>query len=1246
MCYTPATYKRGFLAEVAFYTGREVVMTGPMRITLRWLAVFLAILAGGPTRSAAVTLLNSLTSNASGTINSTTYNTCIAPPPVTTFLTTAPQVWLYFEVNGAQNGDTALTKFYSPDGQTYNTSNVSVVLSHQCFAYALPLAGTAASRDTGTWTIRTFYNNSSTPLFTLNFVITPPAPILGASPSQLSFTTTTGASRPSQTFQVQNIGVGTLNWLASTTTSAGGNWLSISPTSGTAPSSVSVNVNSSSLQAGTYNGAVNLSMAGGGSMSTALSVPVQLTVNGTVAPDQNLNYSLTSTGTCSSSFYIAQATLAPGQPAGNYSLIVAVSQGLLAGGFNLGGAIGPHGTFPGFGQFKMPTNLPSAPVTIQINAQPLSSGSLSLIATVSQVTPTGNVLVQQFNGPPPLNFTTPNLTPATYYTVAVAGTAGSPSATFQMSMASALGGVPGAGGFEGGVVAGGYLTAGVTGYGGFCVPASQTVNVVQQGQASGYTAGAINVVMENSAGAQFAPIGLLPALTLAMSATPNPVASGGTVTYNLTVQNSGSGSAQGVVVSDTLPSGLTFVSCTASAGSCTHSGNAVTASLGALAANSSATVTIAALAPSVSASQAFTNTATVTTTSMQSSTSGNQTTSSLSVSPAAPAGFAIQSLSTTSPMPLTPLYITTTGLNVNAAVTVQFSNSAGFSLTQPALRVAANGTVSVAVPVYGSTNGQTSTATLSMVLKQGNQTTAPVTINVQDLPSVSSYGVKPGDISRAFLNYQGIAFGQRVNQLQAYKGLPGNKVNVASAMSDTMNLMNATLAARNDVDRITQTSSLVIGAGTLPSGTSLQFTQQSLDMMDRVFGMYLMQMRPVYSAAAARQASGVGKPVVHLERVGRSGKAKNRGAQAVTDPPATTLTTMESILNYITKGANVAGIANALQVTAKTDPTVLDKVLAVGGGVAGLIGLSSNPLAQEVSAGLGAVVSTISVLQDFGNMAGSLAFIMTATSMTDPSVLQDAQNDFNNATTKAGLDGVQTLLNIASLYTEGWAGSVSNYLQFEGDAEKILETGLNTGLQSAALVVTAKQIALDGGYVNDFTTAINLAAETVVPFVSSTLGFAEVSGVVNVANSLGVFSALSGVDVSSDYDSDDFGTIADPSGDYSMFIPLNDPQFDYRGADIQVVDPLTGDDLAYAPINLGSLNTTTVLQMPTLSGTCDDTDAGDPDGDDPDCDSIAPQSVKPRAGSMFQRTGTAPWLAPTRRPATRSLDRQDSQRPH
>ena len=81
-------------------------------------------------------------------------------------------------------------------------------------------------------------------------------------------------------------------------------------------------------------------------------------------------------------------------------------------------------------------------------------------------------------------------------------------------------------------------------------------------------------------------------LSLAQSDTPDPSLAGSGLTYTIEVRNKSSGLATGLVVTDTIPSGVLFVSAGATLGTCTRSGSTVTCRIPSLAAPSVATITL------------------------------------------------------------------------------------------------------------------------------------------------------------------------------------------------------------------------------------------------------------------------------------------------------------------------------------------------------------------------------------------------------------------------------------------------------------------------------------------------------------------------------------------------------------------------------------------------------------------------------------------------------------------------------
>jgi uncharacterized repeat protein (TIGR01451 family) len=82
-------------------------------------------------------------------------------------------------------------------------------------------------------------------------------------------------------------------------------------------------------------------------------------------------------------------------------------------------------------------------------------------------------------------------------------------------------------------------------------------------------------------------------LSLTKADTADPVAVGDTFGYVITVKNEGATNDAGdVMVTDSLPSSVSYVSATPSAGTCQRSGSLVTCDLGPISASASASVTI------------------------------------------------------------------------------------------------------------------------------------------------------------------------------------------------------------------------------------------------------------------------------------------------------------------------------------------------------------------------------------------------------------------------------------------------------------------------------------------------------------------------------------------------------------------------------------------------------------------------------------------------------------------------------
>jgi len=117
-------------------------------------------------------------------------------------------------------------------------------------------SGLAAGTYNGTVTVTS--NGATGSPATVGVTLNVTAPTLTATPSSLNFTYQVGSGNP----QPQTVNIGGTAGQNFTAAASGGSWLSVQPTSGSTPGSVSVSVNPAGLATNTYNGTVTISAPG------------------------------------------------------------------------------------------------------------------------------------------------------------------------------------------------------------------------------------------------------------------------------------------------------------------------------------------------------------------------------------------------------------------------------------------------------------------------------------------------------------------------------------------------------------------------------------------------------------------------------------------------------------------------------------------------------------------------------------------------------------------------------------------------------------------------------------------------------------------------------------------------------------------------------------------------------------------------------------------------------------------------
>jgi uncharacterized protein (TIGR03437 family) len=153
------------------------------------------------------------------------------------------------------------------------------------FLVAANPSGLAAGTYKGSLLV---HASNGTPDVTIPVTYTVTSGNLTVSPATLNFTQTANGPAPAaQTVSINSSGV-PLSFSALTSVSTTVNWLTVTPTSGATPGTVSVSVNSGSLTPGTYTGQVNITSPAAGNS------PQTVTVNLTVGQAQNIALSTAS----------------------------------------------------------------------------------------------------------------------------------------------------------------------------------------------------------------------------------------------------------------------------------------------------------------------------------------------------------------------------------------------------------------------------------------------------------------------------------------------------------------------------------------------------------------------------------------------------------------------------------------------------------------------------------------------------------------------------------------------------------------------------------------------------------------------------------------------------------------------------------------------------------------------------------------------------------------------------------------
>jgi hypothetical protein len=523
----------------------------------------------------------------------------------------------------------------------------------------------------------------------------------------------------------------------------------------------------------------------------------------------------------------------------------------------------------------------------------------------------------------------------------------------------------------------------------------------------------------------------------------------------------------------------------------------------------------------------------------------------------------ITGASTMTPTAMTPLSLAMAGLDTTQPFTVNISYGNGQTVQAVPTRVdSSTGVIVVTTPLYlDMTTGKTSAFNIGVQVIQGAKSSGVLSLQVLDMPQSADYGAGLGEISRNFFNYLTLGLARSLSFYQALQALPGSADTSVLRQALQQRLVS-TIEMRSNIDNIVAGTQTDIGAGTLPDGTPVMFTADSVDMMDRLLGLYLQALGYLPSMSYVSFGQLVSARQSNFQFQSNQNKLLAFNVQQAIDS-----------LSTLAGGAGVlSGVASTLQ-PSNGNFGLVDRIVSLAGAGAAVVGLvATTPEVVATAVMVGTAVGAYSVANDvYGMVNGNV------------DTASVAQLGVDVLSTASGLAGVKAVGGVGSAMND-----VTSYLEQLGS-----QGGSGLALQGTGFLT---------GVYSSWQTVSTIASEAKQS--PQTADLASISGYVSVNNSNGpILSGLPGVQLTDPATGKTFAVVADANGQYNMSVPVGVPGVNYSGLQIQSYDPVSGVYTSGpSGVDLSGLLPGGNAQMPSISGVCYDADAGSPDADDPDCD--------------------------------------------